>query len=171
MAGSIDAAIQMAYMGGRDTSEGERRAMELSRAGVTPSHEAKPRVDLSDPAERERISPVALQAFFQIAEQWRIREVDACRLLGGVSKSAYRALGKGKSRTLSAEMIRRISHLIGIFEGLNIQFGEKLAHEWMQLPNTNVLFGGATPLDYLMKGDLSSFANVKKHLQAPRGGH
>jgi RES domain-containing protein len=46
----------------------------------------------------------------------------------------------------------RISYLIGIFKSLNILYSQRLADRWMQLPNTNPIFAGRTPLDYILRG-------------------
>ena len=145
--------------------------MAFSGGGVAPLHEFATRVKLSDPVERERLSSDALHAFFNILEIWKIRNIDARRLLGDMSESAFRALGNGDERVLDEEIIRRVASLVGIFRSLNILFGEKLADEWVQLPNKNVIFGGATPLEYLMNGNLAAFATVRKHLDAGRVGH
>ena len=156
-------------MDGSASSQGI--AMVIASVRTESGHDIAPRTDLSDPVERERLSSSALHAFFKIAELWKIREIDARMLLGGVSKNTYHALKKENARTLDEDMIRRISYLICIFEGLNIKFGEKLADEWVHLPNTNIVFGGSSPLEYLMNGDLSSFATVGELLDGPRGGH
>ena len=42
-------------------------------------------VDLSVRSERERLSPAALRAFFNIMTRWQVRDEDARALLGGVS--------------------------------------------------------------------------------------
>ena len=47
-------------------------------------YEPSPLVDLSAKAERERLSPSALKAFFNIMGAWRVRDEDARTLLGGV---------------------------------------------------------------------------------------
>ncbi|MBA3887352.1 MAG: DUF2384 domain-containing protein, partial [Acidobacteria bacterium] len=41
--------------------------------------------DLSARGERERLSPAALRAFFNIMARWQVRDEDARALLGGVS--------------------------------------------------------------------------------------
>ena len=145
--------------------------MVIASARIESGQGFAPRVDLSDPVERERLSRSALKAFFKIMEFWKIREVDARQLLGGVSENRYRALRKVDGRTLDEEMIRRISYILGIFKGLNRRFGEKLADEWVHLPNANTVFGGETPLENLMKGDLSAFSIVRNLLDGPLGGH
>jgi hypothetical protein len=38
------------------------------------------------------------------------------------------------------------------------------------LPNTNVIFGGRTPLDYMAAGGLLAMQTVRRLLDARRGG-
>lgn len=133
-------------------------------------HEVAPLADLSDRTERDRLSPEALRAFFNIMERWRVRDEDARHLLGGLSNGAFYALKKGEGRRLDEDRLRRISYLVGIFKALNILYSEELADRWVQLPNRNRIFGGATPLDYLVKGGLPAFATLRRLLDARRGG-
>ena len=55
-------------------------------------------------------------------------------------------------------------------EALNILYGRKLADAWITLPNTNLMFGGDTPLNYLKKGGIPAFMRVRQLLDARRGG-
>jgi hypothetical protein len=129
-----------------------------------------PFVDLTAKPERERLSPSALRAFFNIADRWGIRDEDARALLGGVSNGPYYAWRKEPKRTLSADTLLRISYLVGIFKALNILYGEALADEWVRLPNTNRIFGGQAPLDYLKAGGIPALQTVRRLLDARRGG-
>jgi hypothetical protein len=133
-------------------------------------YEPSPLVDLSSKQERQRLSPSALRAFFNIMERWRVRDEDARMLLGGVSNGPYYQWKKDPERTLDADTLMRISFLIGIFKALNIVYGEELADEWIQLPNTNRIFGGQTPLGFLLSGGLPAFQVVRRLLDARRGG-
>ncbi|MGZ8264832.1 MAG: antitoxin Xre/MbcA/ParS toxin-binding domain-containing protein, partial [Burkholderiales bacterium] len=51
-----------------------------------------------------------------------------------------------------------------------ILYGDKLADEWVKLPNTNAIFGGRTPLEYMIAGGLVAIQTVRKLLDARRGG-
>ncbi len=133
--------------------------------------DVEPSVDLSDRAERERLSAAAARAFFNVMAHWKIRDEDARRLLGGMSNSVYRALKKGSDRTLNEDRLRRISYLVGIFKALNVLHDAELADQWMQLPIRNRIFGGRTPHAYLMQGGLPAFATVRRLLDARRGGN
>jgi hypothetical protein len=134
------------------------------------SYEPSPHVDLSSKAERERLSPSAVRAFFNIVARWGIRDEDAKLLLGGLSNGPYYEMKKNPDRTLETDRLLRISYLIGIFKSLNILYSKKLADQWIRLPNTNRIFGGQTPLDYLIKGGLPAMQTVRRLLDARRGG-
>jgi len=126
--------------------------------------------DLTDKAQRERLSPSALKAFFNIVERWNIRDEDARVLLGGLSNGPYYSWRKDPERTLDTDMLTRVSYLIGIFKALNVLYGEKLADEWVRLPNQNPIFAGRTPLAYMMAGGVTSLQTVRRLLDARRGG-
>ena len=145
--------------------------MALSHAYPATRHQITPVIDLSDRAERDRLSPAAIRAFFNIMVRWKIRDEAAGQLLGGMSDAAFYALKKGGDRVLDEDRLRRISYLVGIFKALNIIHGEVLADKWMQLPNKNRIFGGMTPKDYLIHGGIPAFATVRKLLEARRSGH
>ena len=126
--------------------------------------------DLSSKAERERLSRSALRGFFRIMERWKIRDEDARELLGGLSSSAYYEWKKNADRVLDVDRITRISYLTGIYKALHIIYGDKLADEWVSLPNTNAIFGGRKPLTYMIGGGLLAMQTVRKLLDARRGG-
>jgi hypothetical protein len=131
--------------------------------------EAPPVVDLSSKPERERLSRSALRGFFRIVERWKVRDEDARELLGGLSSSAYYEWKKKPERVLEVDRITRISYLIGIYKALHILYGDKLADEWVNLPNSNAIFGGRTALAYMIGGGLIAMQTVRKLLDARRG--
>jgi hypothetical protein len=133
-------------------------------------YEPSPVIDLGSRQERERLSPSALKAFFNIMERWGVRDEDARVLLGGVSNGPYYQWKKDTERTLDTDTLTRVSYLVGIFKALNIAYGQELADEWMRLPNTNRIFGGKTPLAFLLAGGLPAFQAVRRLLDARRGG-
>jgi hypothetical protein len=129
-----------------------------------------PLVDLSSRAERERLSPAALKAFFNIVARWQLREVDARELLGGVSHGPYYTWKRNPDRALDRDTLLRISYLVGIFKALHILHSEQLADAWVRLPNTNRVFGGVTPLAYMIRGGAPAMQTVRRLLDARRGG-
>jgi len=133
-------------------------------------HNPAPLIDLTSRAERGRLSGSALKAFFRLVERWGIRDEDARALLGGLSNGPYYTWKKQPDRLLDTDVLTRISYLIGIFKALHILYGETLADEWVGLANSNRIFGGATPLGYMMRGGVPAMQTVRGLLDARRGG-
>jgi hypothetical protein len=126
--------------------------------------------DLAARDERDRLSAPGLKAFFNIMARWKVRDEDARLLLGGVSNGPFYEMKRNPDRTLDADRLTRISFLIGIYKALHILHSASLADEWMQLPNRNPVFGGRTPLAYLMRGGLPAMQTVRRLLDARRAG-
>ena len=144
--------------------------MNLAYAYPASRFEPATLVDLNARAERERLSKSALQGFFNLASAWRLRDEDARELLGGLSSSAFYEWKKNPDRLLEVDRITRISYLIGIYKALHILYGDKLADEWISLPNSNRIFAGRSPLAFMLGGGLLAMQTVRKLLEARRGG-
>ena len=129
-----------------------------------------PPVDLSSRETRERLSPSALKAFFNIMERWQVRDEDARNLLGGVSNGPFYEMKRDPDRLLDVDRLSRVSYLVGIFKALNILYSEPLADAWVQRPNTNPMFTGETPLAYMVRGGLPALQAVRRLLDARRAG-
>lgn len=127
-------------------------------------------IDLSDQQERERLSTGALQSFFNIMSHWKIKDEDARKLLGGIGNGTYYDYKKNPQRVLDQDKLTRISYLIGVFKALNMLNGQNLADRWIQMPNRNRIFGGQTPLTYMIKGGTPAMQIVRRLLDARRGG-
>lgn len=134
-------------------------------------YDPSPLIDLTDPAERERLSPPAIKAFFNIMDRWGIKDAEARELLGGVSNGVFYEMKKNPERVLDTDRLTRISLLIGIFKSLNILYPEDLADSWVSLPNSNRLFKGGTALRYMIQGGQAAMAMVRRLVDARRGGH
>lgn len=127
-------------------------------------------IDLNARAERERLSKSALKGFFALITAWKLRDDDARELLGGMSSSTFYEWKKNPDRILEVDRITRISYMLGIYKALHILYGDKLADEWITLPNSNPIFAGRTPLSHMLAGGLLSMQTVRKLLDARRGG-
>ena len=132
-------------------------------------YEPSPPVDLQSRSQREKLSPSALKAFFNIVARWGVPGETARQLLGGISNGKLHNLKQSPS-TLGPDELLRVSYLIGIFKALNILYSEKLADSWMQLPNSNSIFKGEAPLTYIRAGGIPALQTVRRLLDARRGG-
>jgi len=136
--------------------------------------------DLSSRAVQEKLSPVAIRVFFRLTSHWKLRDEDARGLIGGISNGSFYQLKRSASKsseakalpakTLDQDKLTRISLLLGIFKALNILYSTKLADAWVQLPNSNPIFGGQTPLACMLKGGVPAILRVRQLLDARRGG-
>jgi hypothetical protein len=127
-------------------------------------------VDLSDRAVRERLSGPGLKAFFNVMARWRVRDQDARGLLGGVTNGPYYAMKREPDRLLDTDRLTRVSLVVGIFKALHVLYSEGLADRWVHLPNSNRIFGGSTPLEFMVRGGLPAMQTVRRLLDARRAG-
>lgn len=126
--------------------------------------------DLSDAGERERLSPSALKAFVNIAEKWRLSEVQARGLLGGVASSTFHEWKtNSKTKRLNQDTLTRISLVIGIYKALNIYFGKPWADRWVTLENRGPLFSGVAPIHYMLRLGQPGMTEVRRMLDSCSG--
>jgi hypothetical protein len=140
---------------------------------VTRYEDVSPKLlDFNSPEVRERMSKPGVKALFNLADVWKLRNDDVRGLLGGgISNGTYFQMKKNPGeKVLDADQLYRISYLIGIFKALNILHGKELADEWIQLPNDNRIFGGRTPLEFMLRGGIPAMQIVRRLLDARRGG-
>ncbi len=131
----------------------------------------EPLADFNSFEVRKRLSASSLIMFFNMMKIWKVRDEDAKLLLGGVSNGPYYEMKKDpKGRVLDIDQMFRVSYLLGIFKAINILHSQELADEWVMLPNSNILFGGKTPLEYMISGGVPAMQNVRRLLDARRGG-
>jgi uncharacterized protein (DUF2384 family) len=71
---------------------------------------------------------------------------------------------------LTQDELTRVSLLVGIFKALNILFSRKLADQWVMRPNSNPMFGNATPLAALLGRGVPGMLDVRRLLDSRRGG-
>ncbi len=131
--------------------------------------------NLADAAVRKRLSPAAVRGFFKIVKAWGIRDQDARELLGGISAASFYALKKDAEKralhkVLDQDRLTRISYLVGIFKALNILYSPKLADAWVMLPNKHAMFGGGTPLGYMVRMGIPGMGQVRRLVDSYRGG-
>ncbi|MBO9470551.1 DUF2384 domain-containing protein [Endozoicomonas sp. G2_2] len=116
------------------------------------------------------MSPGALRTWFGIAKHWALTDVQAARLLG-TPASTYRRWKRRPDVTLDVGQIERLSLLLGIYKGLEMLLPRAdAADAWVKRPNSNPIFGGATPLERMLAGHIEDLAIVRRHLDAERGG-
>ena len=118
-------------------------------------------------AEPSRI-PVELEAFFVIADRWKLSTEEQIRLLGSPGRSTF-FKWKKDGGALPADTVERLSHILSIWKALRILFTvDERGHEWMHRPNA--FFDGATALEVMLQGGVVDIYRVRQYLDAQRGG-
>lgn len=127
--------------------------------------------DLSQAAQRDRISPAAIKAFVNITEKWNLTEAQARGLLGGIASSTYHAWKtQPRGRKLDQDTLIRISLVLGIYKALNIYFGKPWADRWVTLSNRAPLFSGSAPIDFMLRHGQPGMIQLRRMLDSWRGG-
>jgi uncharacterized protein (DUF2384 family) len=125
----------------------------------------------STETDRERLSPVAIKAVKNLVAQWALKGDEAAALLG-VSPSTWDRMTAGKGeKTLSQDQLTRISAMVGLFKGLHILFADDMADRWVRLRNKGPLFNDRTPVDAMIEGGIPMMLDVRRHVDALRGGY
>jgi hypothetical protein len=138
---------------------------------VAPGYKFDKAADLTDTGERERISPTAIRAFLKICDKWGLTEVQVRALLGGIASSTFHAWkADPDSQKLSQDTLVRISLVIGIYKALHIYFSKAWADRWVRLGNRGALFAGRAPLDFMIRHGQPGMLEVRRMLDAWRGG-
>ncbi|MGL3606167.1 antitoxin Xre-like helix-turn-helix domain-containing protein [Rhizobium sp. G187] len=120
--------------------------------------------------DRTRLSRTALKAYRRLAEQWDLTGQQAAALLG-VSMSTWERLKpETVEKTLTQDQMTRISALTGIYKALHLLFADQMADRWLQLENTGPLFDRLTPVAAMIEGGIPHMLEVRRYLDAVRGG-
>lgn len=130
-----------------------------------------PPPNLADANTRQRLTPAAVSGIVQLSEFWRLTSTEVCALLGDISERTWFRMKKGEwVGALSQDSLTRVSAIVGIFKGLRLLFSEPLSDEWVRLPNKGALYGGRRPLDVMTEGGIPKILEVRRHIDALRGG-
>ena len=120
-------------------------------------------------SDRARLSKVAAKAFLALGKAWELSNAEASALLG-VSPSTLDRMKRGYRPTLSQDQLTRVSALVGIYKGLHLLFVDETADEWARRPNSGPLFDRETPIRAMIEGGIPRMLDVRRYIDAVRGG-
>ena len=124
-----------------------------------------------DPKVRRQMSGPAVRTFLNIAAAWQLSTEQQRALLGWPPESTFFKYKGGEPGTLGYDMLMRISLVLGIYKDLHILYPEEqLADRWVNLPNSNPLFGGKPALTLMVDAGMDGLYQVRRLLDARRGG-
>jgi len=109
------------------------------------------------------------RAVIRLFDRWQISDAQAREILGGLPARTFARWKAGEIGRIDRDLATRLSLLMGIHKGLRYLFTDPArGYAWVKKPNT--LFGGRTPMDIMVQGDIFSLARVRAYLDAERGG-
>lgn len=124
----------------------------------------------ADAQSRVRLSATAAKAFARLAGHWSLSNAEAAALLG-VSQSTWERLKRGgRNEPLSQDQLTRVSALVGTFKALHLLFADDMADRWPRLPNKGPLFENRRPIDAMIEGGIPRMLDVRRYVDAVRGG-
>lgn len=124
---------------------------------------------------RRRLSGPGLRSFLAIADLWELNEDQRRLILGYPARSTYhhwtRQARRQEALTLDGDVLTRISAVLGIHQALGVLFETQRAMlDWLTRPHDAPLFGGQQPLALVTSGTQDSLLQVRRFLDAARGG-
>jgi hypothetical protein len=128
------------------------------------------RQDFSAEADRARLSRVALKAYRRLVTQWGLTGQQAAALLDISTSTWERLKQEGRDKSLSQDQLTRISALVGIYKALHLLFVDDMADRWPRLANRGPLFAGLTPIESMIRGGIPQMLDVRRYVDAVRGG-
>ncbi|MBA0456812.1 DUF2384 domain-containing protein [Stenotrophomonas maltophilia] len=119
----------------------------------------------TDELSRDELSGSALRAFFNLAARWELSGLQQRALLGSPPDAFYEEWARGAYEHIDAEVLVRISYLLGIYKALHILLPDPVqADGWIRRPNMAPMFAGNTVLDLICRGGLSELRDVRSYL-------
>jgi hypothetical protein len=128
------------------------------------------RQDFSAEADRIRLSRVALKTYKRLVAQWGLTGQQAAALLDVSTSTWERLKQEGKQKSLNQDQLTRISAMVGIYKGLHLLFADDMADRWPKLDNRGPLFARMSPIESMMKGGIPQMLEVRRYVDAVRGG-
>lgn len=123
------------------------------------------------PDNKTTISEAGVRTFLNIAEAWKLNVDTQRALLGFPSPSTYFKYKAGQIGPLSHDVLTRISLIIGIYKGLHTLYAdENLADSWVNLPNSNPIFGGKPALSLMTDSGMDGLYQTRRLIDSRLGG-
>lgn len=136
-----------------------------------PSHVAETRAAPESARSLEDLAGPGLRTFFNIAQRWGLDTRQEQVLLGSPARSTFFRWKRGDIGIVPHDLIERLSYLLGIYKALQVLLPvPERADVWVKRPNTASPFGGQTPLEHMLGGQVVDLYRVRQYLDAERGG-
>ena len=128
--------------------------------------DTKPPEFIPEPITDEEAAAM-LRASVALLKRWELSDAQAAVLLDTPLRTYARWKVAGPSR-FGRDLKACLSNLMGIHKALRIMFREpQRGYGWIK--RTNTAFGGQSPLEIMLGGELTDLMRVRRYLDAERG--
>lgn len=104
-----------------------------------------------------------------IFDRWRVSDVDAATVLGGISAKTFRRWKDGEFGRVNRDLGDRMSNLLGIHKALRIIFADpQTGYSWIKSKNQALM--AKSPLDVMKRGSMEDVVRIRRYLDSVRGG-
>lgn len=108
------------------------------------------------------------RAVIRLFDLWNVTDAQAATLLGDISARTYQRWKQGQYGRVATDLAARLSNLMGIHKALRLLYTEAArGYRWINVPNA--AFGGASPLEIMLGGQLTDLMRVRRYLDSYRG--
>jgi hypothetical protein len=111
-----------------------------------------------------------LQAFFRMADQWRLTRAERATLLGVRSTSTLDNWRNRPPESLLTDTLERLSYLLHIHRSLRQLFPRERAAEWPRRPNAAAPFLGKSALEFMLQGQVQHLLDTHRYLKGVASG-
>lgn len=119
-------------------------------------------------AEKQQVYLKAISRAFAFWEMTNQESAD----LFDVPIATWNRMKAGKFRgRLDRDKITRASLIVGLFKGLGTIFNGPIQNGWPKHANTNPLFGGKTPLAFMIDGGIPAMMETRNYVDAVAQGN
>lgn len=117
----------------------------------------------------EKIAAV-IKAVVRIADAWDLTNAETAALFDVPSATWSRMKAGAFKGKLDQDKMTRASLIIGLFKGLRLLFNGPLTYGWPKTKNTGPGFDGRSPVGVMIDGGIPAMMDVRRHIDALRGG-
>lgn len=107
-----------------------------------------------------------LRALPKLFASWDLADEQSSALLS-VSKESWERIRSGvNDEYIADDQGQRAGALLGIHAALRTIFVGSRYNDWIQRPNSDLMFSGQSALDFMIAGGLPAIDRVREYLQA-----
>ncbi|MEM1385938.1 MAG: antitoxin Xre-like helix-turn-helix domain-containing protein [Pseudomonadota bacterium] len=119
--------------------------------------------------DRQQVAAI-VTAVVRATRAWGLDNGEAAALFDVSAPTWGRMKGGTFKGNLDRDKVTRASLIIGLYKGLRLLFNGPLTYGWPKQPNRGVGFNGRTPVDVMIAGGIPAMVEVRRHIDALRGG-